>query len=231
MRVFRGPHDSAVADAAVTGHLQRLAADGERAVRVWRPHRQVAFGPRDVRADGYADAAAAARERGYEPTTRRVGGRAVAHTGATLAFALAEPVADPRLGIHERYDGILRAVQRTCRRRGVAAHRAEPAGAFCPGQHSLSADGKLAGVAQRVTADAALVAGVVVLDGPDAVGEVLAPVYDALDVPFDPGAVGSVATAGGRPDGFERTLETALVGDADPRVEPVPKDVDDRPGE
>ena len=47
----------------------------------------------------------------------------------------------------------------------------------------------------------------------DAIAAVLDPVYEALDVPFDPGSVGSVAAAGGDPGRLREAIEDALVGD------------------
>ena len=219
MRLLRGRASDHERDYARTRELvARVADDGEPALRVWRPHRQVAFGRRDRRMDGYDRAREAARNRGYVVLEREVGGRAVAYTGATVAFALAEPTGDGSepIGTHEcigdRYDRVSGAVQRARGTVGVDADEGEPPDSFCPGAHSLQADGKLAGIAQRVRQDAALTAGVVVARDHDAIGEVLAPVYDALGVPFDPGSVGSVARAGGDPDPLADALVTELVG-------------------
>jgi len=182
------------------------------ALRLWRPHRQVAFGRRDRRAEGYDRAREAARDWGYAVLEREVGGRAVAYTGSTVAFALAEPTDTEREGIGERYDRVSGAVQDALATVGVDARTGEPADSFCPGAHSLQADGKVAGIAQRVRQDVALTAGVVVTRDHSGIGDVLAPVYEALGVPFDPDSVGSVVRAGGNPVGVVDALETELVG-------------------
>lgn len=217
MRVFRGRADTIPADREASGRLLEVAAAGEPAVRVWRPHRQVAFGRRDAALEGYDRARTAARERGFPPIERDVGGRAVAYDGeTTLSFARAEPVADLRRGTDERYERLTADLERALADLGVDAARGEPADSFCPGAHSLQvADGKLAGIAQRVRQDAAVVSGVLVVDAADQLAGVLEPVYDALAVPFDPDSVGSVAAAGGpaAPDRVRATLEDALVGD------------------
>jgi len=79
----------------------------------------------------------------------------------------------------------------------------------------IAGDGKLAGLAQRVRADAALVSGCVVVTPTDAgaIAAVTEPVYDALSVRFDPASVGSVAAAGGpaNPDAVARAVEDAFV--------------------
>jgi lipoate-protein ligase A len=106
----------------------------------------------------------------------------------------------------------------------VPAPRGEPEARFCPGDYSPRHEGKLVGVAQRVRKGAALVSGVVVVRDSAEIASVLDPVYAALDQPFDPESVGSVAEAGGTgdPDAVARTVEELLVGDADAEVVAVP---------
>ncbi|AFO55946.1 lipoate--protein ligase family protein [Natrinema sp. J7-2] len=223
MRVFRGRAASIAADRDVSQRLLSVAADGESAVRVWTPHRQVAFGRRDARLEGYDRARERADERGFPPVERGVGGRAVAYDGTTtLAFARAEPVADFRTGSTERYDRASAALERALRTLGLEPIRGEPDDSFCPGTHSLSvasADGrqrKVVGIAQRVRSDAALVAGIVLVAAREKLAAVLERVYDALAVPLDPASVGTVAAAGGPsdPDAVRTALEEGLLGDA-----------------
>lgn len=225
MRVLRGRGEDVVADRAASERMVDAVAESrEPAVRVWRPHRQVAFGRRDVRSDGYEAAANAARGQGFEPVERSVGGRAVAYTGRTVAFARAEPIDDVRRGLQGRYAAATAEVRRALADLGVEATPGEPPGAFCPGQHSLSNTGKVAGLAQRVRTDAAVVGGVVVVADHAEIAAVLEPVYDALDVAFDPDAVGSVARAGGRGDPeavVSALVEHLAAGPDEPTVERV----------
>jgi lipoate-protein ligase A len=228
MRVVRGRAAGIEEDRAVT---RALAADvgetGEPAVRAWTPAQQVAFGRRDTRADGYERARAAARSHGFPPHERGVGGRAVAYAGTTVAFARVEPVADARRGLDDRYDAAVAALRAALGRLGVETERGEPPDAWCPGAHSLSAPGggKLVGIAQRVTAGSAVVAGCVLVADREALAAVLADVYDALGVAFDPDSVGSLArVAGDDPpsaSAVARAIEGALVGDREPAVERV----------
>lgn len=207
MRVSRGRADTIAADHERTDALVDSAIErGEPALRVWTRHQQIAFGRRDARADGYDDATAAAEQRGYPAIERDVGGRAVAFTGSTVSVVHAIPDAD-RTAIQSRYEEATERITRALENIGVDAAVGEPPKSFCPGTHSLQADGKLVGLAQRVRSDVAITAGVVLVTDHDAVADVLDPVYDALGVPFDPDSVGSVARAGG-PDDPER------VGDA-----------------
>jgi len=223
MRVVRGQAASEDEDRAATRRLvESVGESGEPAVRVWQPTRQVAFGRRDAQSDGYEAARDAARDHGFAPVERSVGGRAVAYTGTTVAFARVEPVEDIRTGLGERYESLASDVQRACWRLSVPVQRGEPANSFCPGAHSLQYEGKLAGIAQRITSTAALVSGVLVVDDHDEIAAVLDDIYGALDVPFDPDTVGSLERGGGETQSARvlGELEAALAGD-DFRVESV----------
>ncbi|MBB6646793.1 lipoate--protein ligase family protein [Halobellus sp. MBLA0160] len=182
--------------AAVDAALRVAVGESTPVVRAWKPHRHVAFGRRDAREEGYDRARSAAEEHGYRPIERSVGGRAVAYSGTTVAFAAAIPTPDPRSGIGARYDAATSGVVRALRTLGVPARRGEPDAAFCPGEHSVQAHGKIAGIAQRVRRDAALVSGIVITTDHEAIAAVLDPIYEALGVPFDPDSVGSVARSG-----------------------------------
>jgi len=226
MRVVRGRASNVEEDRAVTEHLVTDAAEtGVPAIRVWTPHRQVAFGRRDAREPGYERARDAAQDHGYPPSERETGGRAVAYTGNTVAFTRVEPVKELRTGIEERYDEAVSLVGAALADCGVDAERGEPPDSFCPGAHSLSADGKLCGIAQRVGGGVARVGGILVVRDHTAVATVLTPVYDALGVPFDPDTVGSIARAREvspdvvDPEVVARTVESYLVGNASTDIE------------
>jgi len=218
MRVYRGRADTIESDRAASERIVDLVADErEPAVRVWRPHRQVAFGRRDAREDGYGRARDISAAHDFPAVERDVGGRAVAYTGSTVAFARVTPVDDMRSGLQDRYDAATADLLDALAALRVDAHEGEPSDSFCPGTHSVQTDDgdrarKLAGLAQRVHGDAAVVAGVLTVRDHEAVAAVLDPVYEALDVAFDPETVGSVARAGGDgdPERVVRTVEDAL---------------------
>jgi lipoate-protein ligase A len=210
-------------DRAVTDALAGLASEtDEPVVRAWTPPRQVTFGRRDATADGYDRARDVAVERGYEPIERTVGGSAVAYTGCTVAFAHAIPLDGGRGGIDRRYreatDSLLDALDDV----GATVSRGEPDRSFCPGDHSVQGDGKIAGIAQRVRKGSALVGGCVIVRASDmgAIADVLDSIYAALDLPFDPNSVGSVSTAGGPddPEAVIRAIEAAFAPTSDPPV-------------
>ena len=225
MRLVRGRAATPTVDRGVTATLLTRAGDsGEESFRAWTPHRQLAFGRRDTHAPRYDEACAAAERRGYTVVERSVGGRAVAYTGSTVAFAHAIPLDDPRRGLTERYEGGVDGVVVALSELGVDARPGEPADAFCPGDHSvrLASGGKLSGIAQRVQSGAALVAGCVNVADRTELVDVLVPVYEALDVSFDPDSVGTLADVDGPtdPDAVCRALERAFLGDeSDPAVD------------
>lgn len=200
--------------------VDRVRQSGDPGLRVWYPPRQVAFGRRDRAAHGYARARQAAADHGFPPTERETGGRAVAFTGDVLAVLWAEPADPAEPAIDGRYEQRLGDLEDAVESLGVPAERGEPPDSFCPGTRSLQADGKIAGLAQRVRSEVAITAAAVVVRDPEAVAAVSTPVYEALGVPFDPRSVGSLADAGceAAPDEVRDDIEGALIGDADPIV-------------
>ena len=223
MRVVRGSLTDVNADRAVTRRLTDIAEGTETpVVRVWTPPKQLAFGRRDTVSNGYSRARRIAEERGYEPIERSVGGRAVAYTGHTLAFAYAVPTADDRQRIDCRYRDTTDRLAHTLEQTGAVVSRGEPDRSFCPGAHSIVGTGKIAGVAQRVRKESALVGGCVIVSAADKerIARVLDPIYDTLDIPFDPDSVGSIEDAGGPATvkSVRDAIEHAFVG-ADARIE------------
>jgi lipoate-protein ligase A len=208
MHAVRGRLDDIGTDRDVVDALPEFVIENdEPAFRAWTPHRHVAFGRRDAAADGYDRARTAARERGYTAIERQVGGRAVAYTGSVLAFSYVIPNEEGD-SIQARYERTTDLLEQALERLGATVAPGEPEAAFCPGDHSLQHDGKLAGIAQRVRRDTAVVGGCLVVSEADerAVGDVLDPIYDALGVPFDPESVGSIESAGG-PDDTDAVVE------------------------
>ena len=196
-------------DQVITKELcDAVGTDVERALRVWSPPGQVSFGPQDVRSDGYEAARGIAESNGYSPVERRVGGRAVAYTGQTVAFAFVRSLENPRVGLEDRYEKTISIVAEGLVRVGASIERGEPPNSFCSGTHSLRVAstrkdrdrGKICGVAQRIWADRAMVAGCIIVVDNNELAEILAPVYGALSFPFDPASIGSVERAGGTGD-------------------------------
>lgn len=222
MHVVRGSLSAVEPDRRVTREIAGLTdRSGEPTLRVWTPPCQIAFGRRDSTRDGYERARRIASECGYTPVERSVGGSAVAYTGSTVAFAVAVPITHgERCGINNRYLEATSALMRALEAVDADVSRGEPNASFCPGQHSVQGVGKIAGIAQRVRRESALIGGCVIVRSADeaAISSVLEPVYDALEMPFDPDSVGSVERAGGPSDvGLViDSIEAAFVGDRVP---------------
>lgn len=236
MHVLRGRDPRPAADREHTTTLLADASDGKPGLRVWTPPRQVAFGRRDAHEPGFERAKQIAAGRGFEPIERDVGGRAVAYPGDTLAFAHALPLGDgsgPE-SIADRYGRATETLLEVLHDLGADVSSGEPPESFCPGDHSVrvAGGGKIAGIAQRVRDDAALVAGCLVVTRADArdITDATTAIYDALGVSFDAATVGSVAEAGGPgdPKPVARALERAFVddpwGDGDPQIERIDSD-------
>lgn len=222
MRLLRGRASNPQDDHNRSNKLvAEVAETGESALRVWQPHCQLAFGRRDTNRDGYDRARELVPDE-IPTIERRVGGHAVFFTGTTVSFLRAEPVSDPRAGITERYETTINDLQQALAALGVKSRCGKIDGAFCPGRHSLSASGKIVGLAQRVHRSVAVVGGIVVVSDHEEIGAVLDPIYDALGVPFDPSTTGSIARAGGEadPDVVTREIEAALAVD-NPTVERI----------
>lgn len=200
---------------------------GERVIRVWTPHRHVAFGPRDRHTPGYDTARETARMHGFEVTERRLGGRAVAYTGSTVALIRTEPVDDIRSGMGTRYSYAMTDLQVALHRLGVHATPGEPGDSFCPGSHSIqtvsdrattettTCTGKIAGIAQRLQRGVACVGGVLIVRDHEEITTVTGEIYDALGIPFDPDSVGSIESTESDSERVINEVEHAFIGRTD----------------
>lgn len=199
--LLRGPLDGEPDQAlemAMANAMMRRVARGEAGpmLRVYRPAGgAVAFGRRDVRLPGFADAVAAVRRAGFEPCVRAPGGRVVAYTTASLVVDHVSPDPEWPSGLEGRFaefgdlwTGLLSGL-------GVDARVGEVPGEYCPGSYSINARGrvKLVGTAQRMVRGAWLFSAVLIVDGGDRLRPLLREVYDLLDLPFDDASVGSLA--------------------------------------
>ena len=164
-------------------------------LRIYVPTRIVSFGPQDLRAPGYSKAVEAARAGGFEAVQRLGGGRAAVFHEGTIAFAWTVHDPTPGAGVDARFEEVADMMAGAFRGLGVDAHVGEVPGEYCPGSYSVNARGqkKLMGVGQRLRRGAAHVGGVVVVTGGQTVRDILIPVYDALELTWDPDTVGSIA--------------------------------------
>jgi octanoyl-[GcvH]:protein N-octanoyltransferase len=188
--------DRPALDTAVSRAILERVARGElpETVRIARPGAMVAFGKQDGASPWYLEAAAAARDQGFEPVHRLAGGRAAVFHEQTVAFAWARAEDDPWPGTHDRFREIAGVLERALKSLGVDARTGEVPGEYCPGDYSINARGetKLVGVGQRIIKGASHIGGVIVVGGSDRIRDVLIPVYDALGLAWDPQTTGSI---------------------------------------
>ena len=205
--------DPPVLDTAVSAAILRAVSAGREpeTLRIHRPAPIVAFGPKDRTAPGYAKAVAAARRHGFAVVDRLAGGRAAVFHERTIAFSWVLPDRAPRLRIRERFDEVALLMAGAFRSLGVDARVGSVPGEYCPGDHSVNARGrvKIMGVGQRLVAKAAHVGGVIVVGESGRIRDVLIPVYEALDLEWDPSTVGSLEDEVG-PIGWD-VVERAVI--------------------
>jgi octanoyl-[GcvH]:protein N-octanoyltransferase len=189
--------DDPALDAGVSRALMLRVAEGQlpETLRIAHPGTTVAFAKRDAVAESYGEAVRAAVAHGFEATLRLAGGRAAVFHDGTMEIGHAIPEDEPRAGIHERFERTAGRLAQALRRLGVDARVGEVAGEYCPGRYSVNARGavKLAGIGQRIVAGGSHTGVVLVVSGEQRINDVLRPVYEALEIPWEPQVTGSVA--------------------------------------
>ena len=199
--------DDGYLDTGISAALMRQVSRGEMpaTIRLHRTGPILAFGRLDRLRPGYGRAVAIAREHGYEPVERLAGGRAAVFHEGTISFSHAVR-ADGRSGAYagtrDRFVAMADTVAAALEVLGVDARVGEVEGEYCPGEFSVNARGaaKLAGIGQRVVVGGAHVGGVIVVRGAGRIREVLTPIYEALEIDWQPETTGSVALELGEED-------------------------------
>jgi lipoate-protein ligase A len=183
-------------EVAVSHALVERASAGAigPVLRIYRPAPTLAFGRLDALRPGFAAAAAAARERGFEPVVRAPGGHAVAYHDGCIVVDEVIPDGDPIAGMQKRFAASGERLAAALRTLGVDARVGRIPGEFCPGDFTVSARGrvKLVGTAQRVIRHASLLAASVAVNGGAELRAVLADVYAALELEWDPATAGAI---------------------------------------
>lgn len=207
--------------------LDQVAA-GRRGptLRLARTGPAVAFGRRDAVSPHYRRAAAVAAGLGHPGIERLSGGRATAYVGDTLVLGLTLPDREPARHTVQRFEWVAGAIVTALGRLGLEAAIGRLPGEYCPGDHSiiLGGESKVAGLGQRMVPGAAHVGVVLTVSGSSLLREVLGPVYEALELEWDPGTAGALADRGGDLD--SEAIERVLVETFDRELELAERDLD-----
>jgi octanoyl-[GcvH]:protein N-octanoyltransferase len=185
-----------VLDVALSDALLHEVAAGRRepVLRVFRPGAAVAFGRLDALRPGFALACERARELGFTPLVRSVGGHAAVYDERSLVVEHLTREADVTAALQERFAAQAELVRDVLVRAGADARIGELRGEYCPGAHSINAGGriKVAGIAQRLIRHGSLTSAVIVVGGGDTVRAAVTAVYGALGLDVDPATAGAL---------------------------------------
>ena len=112
-------------------------------------------------------------------------------------------------GTHRRFELAAATLVAALRDLGTDARLGSVPGEYCPGDHSVNVGGrrKVAGLAQRVRGRRFMLGINLTVGDPEPLKRVLAEVYAALALPFDPDSVGAT---GGDPDVVADALRRAF---------------------
>ena len=174
--------------------LEEVAAGARgHTALLWTSSRYVGVTYPETRLPGFGAAARLAEKAGFPVLVRNSGGGAVAANEGSISFSLTSPVEDLRRGLFERYTEGAELIVAALHKLGVAAEDGEVEGEFCPGAYSVRTGGysgaKIAGLAQRVTRQAARLEALVLVSKTEELRRLLRAFYNALDLPFRPGSV------------------------------------------
>ncbi|UVI37034.1 lipoate--protein ligase family protein [Brevibacterium spongiae] len=186
-----------VAELAFARVLLNSVKAGRRGatLRMYRPAPTLAFGARDRFLPGFTTAIEAARDHGFTPALRSLGGRAAAYHPGSLVIDHIEPSDSFITNTNARFTGFGLDYVEVLRGIGVDARLGEIPGEYCPGEHSVNVAGRIKGIgtAQRVVSGAWLFSSSVVVEDPDPIRAVLTDVEAALGVEWDPSTGGSIS--------------------------------------
>jgi lipoate-protein ligase A len=208
-------------DTAVSRVILEQVSDGDlpETLQIGCPHRVVAFGRHDAITPGFDRAVAIAVDRGFDPTIRLAGGRAVVFHEQVIRFAWTVPTPDPVRDMRARFEAVTNSVIDTLRSFDVTGTAGELPHEYCPGNYSVSVHGagKVMGSGQRLARRAAQIAGMIVVKDGASINMVLEPVYRSLGLDMDPKLTGAVAdVANVNTSSVMDRFSQQIVGNRDP---------------
>ena len=197
LELLRAAHPSEPAlDIALSHGLLADVAAGRRApcLRLFRPGATVAFGRLDALRAGFAGACRVARELGYTPVLRSVGGHAAVFDERCVVVEYVVHARDATAGLTARFDDQARRVRDALAALGADARIGRLSREYCPGDHSVNVGGrvKVVGVAQRIVRHGALTSAVVACSGGPELRAAIGALYAELGLDFDPATAGAL---------------------------------------
>ena len=166
---------------------------------IWTSSRFIGATYAETCLPNFHDAVRLAGEASFPVLVRNSGGGAVAANEGSISFSLTFTVRDLRQGLYERYTEGAELITAALGKLGLAAEAGEVEGEFCPGAYSVRLGGysgiKVAGLAQRVTRQAARLEALVLITKTAELKRVLKRFYGALGIPFRPGSIGDLPGA------------------------------------
>jgi octanoyl-[GcvH]:protein N-octanoyltransferase len=184
-------------DMTLTGTILRSVAAGRcpGAIRIFRPGPTVAFGRRDKLRPGFEMACRVAQAHGYTPVVRHAGGHAVAYDDNSIIIEVLRPEDRLTGDLEGRFTDLSTLIRDALGQLGVELELGELPNEYCPGRFSLHLPGgpKVAGIAQRIIKGASLTTAVLTVGSAAALRSLSSEIYAALELPLDPGTVGTVA--------------------------------------
>jgi octanoyl-[GcvH]:protein N-octanoyltransferase len=185
-----------VLDIALSHALLADVAAARRApaLRVFRPGPTVAFGRLDALLPGFGRACALAREHGFTPVLRSVGGHAAVFDERCVVVEHFTREQDATSGLQARFERQAALARDALASLGADARIGRLPGEYCAGEHSVNVGGrvKVAGIAQRVVRHGAMTSAVVVVGGGAELRGLVAALYAALEIAVDPATAGAL---------------------------------------
>ncbi|MBI52166.1 MAG: hypothetical protein CL779_02990 [Chloroflexi bacterium] len=171
-------------------------------LRVYKGTEQIAFGPSDVRNDGYDSAVSYLKKKKFSAVNRLTGGHAVIFHPGTLIFGWMFHDLQARLKMHYYFELVSNFFQSIINDFGLNCFVGEVDGEYCSGQYSLNLDKKVkvAGIAQRIVNRAVYIGGFIAINNSDLIKEMLIPIYKDLGIKWDPQTVGAL-------NDYDRTID------------------------
>jgi octanoyl-[GcvH]:protein N-octanoyltransferase len=135
-----------------------------------------------------------AREAGFTPVLRSVGGHAAVFDERCVVAEHFTHEDDATSGLQGRFERQARLVRDALVSLGADARIGQLAGEYCPGEYSVNVGGrvKVVGIAQRMVRHGALTSAIVVVGGGAELRAVIASVYAELDIPIDSATAGAL---------------------------------------